>query len=207
MAEMLETATILNSATSKSLIIIDELGRGTSTYDGFGLAWAISEHICNEIGAFCLFATHFHELTQLEEQISSVKNFHVVAHADEEGKALTLLYEVKPGPSDQSFGIHVAKLAEFPEEVIQIAKAKAAELENFDSARSNEDAMDIDGFPPEEIAQAQKVIRDSLAEFSKEPVDKWTQQQAEAYQAQMRSKLANVKNGYLQKLIADVASS
>ncbi|KAJ2121086.1 MSH2 protein [Coemansia sp. RSA 720] len=177
MAEMLETASILKTATDQSLVIIDELGRGTSTYDGFGLAWAISEHIVKEIKCKCLFATHFHELTELEAIYPSVDNRHVMARITSTGTAaagrrdLTLLYKIGSGVCDQSFGIHVAELANFPESIVRLAKRKVEELEDFGSSKLPETEMDVDNaeFPKELMARGSKLIERFLSEFTNTP--------------------------------------
>lgn len=130
MVEMLETARILNTATSRSLVILDEIGRGTSTYDGLSLAWAITEHLHEQIGARTLFATHYHELTQLSETLPRVANWNVsVKEWDEE---VVFLHRIVRGGADKSYGIHVARLAGVPTAVTERAKDVLAQLEASD---------------------------------------------------------------------------
>lgn len=215
MAEMLETAAILKAATPSSLVIIDELGRGTSTYDGFGLAWAISEHIVNEIRAPCLFATHFHELTALKGP-SGVANFHVEALIDQASRKLTMLYQIKPGACDQSFGIHCAEFARFPEDVLKIARAKAEELEDFSKDGAEHAVADIDG-PDAKRARTDGVSNDTargvvrarrfLADFAAIPLSRMTPADAVARARQLKSELDAdaTTSPWLAELIANAA--
>ncbi|MFH0847101.1 MAG: DNA mismatch repair protein MutS [Chloroflexota bacterium] len=133
MVEMVETANILNNATVKSLIILDEIGRGTSTYDGLSIARAVSEYIHNRIGAKTIFATHYHEMVELATYLPRVRNFNVAVA--EEGGRVIFLRQVKPGGVDKSYGIHVGKLAGLPRAVVHRAEEVLDEFEG-DSGRA-----------------------------------------------------------------------
>jgi DNA mismatch repair protein MutS len=128
MVEMTETAAILHTATARSLILLDEVGRGTSTYDGLAIAWAAVEYLHARVRAKTLFATHYFELTELAEQLTGVKNFHV--SVKETGGGIVFLRRVEPGAADRSYGIEVAKLAGLPNEVILRAREVLAEHEH-----------------------------------------------------------------------------
>ncbi len=130
MVEMLETANILNNATSKSLVILDEIGRGTSTYDGISIALSVAEYIIEVIGAKTLFATHYLELTKLEEERKGVKNLQVAVQENEDG--IVFLHKILPGMADKSYGIHVASLAGLPKSVITSAQNH---LKNFERGK------------------------------------------------------------------------
>lgn len=131
MVEMLEAKHALTRATDKSLILLDEIGRGTSTYDGMALAQAIVEHIHNHIHAKTMFSTHYHELTALDEQLNHLKNVHV--RAEEYEGRVVFLHQIQDGAADQSYGIHVAQLAELPEGLIYRANEILAQLEGSSS--------------------------------------------------------------------------
>ncbi|ESL12018.1 DNA mismatch repair protein MSH2 [Trypanosoma rangeli SC58] len=164
MVEMLESAAILTAATRDSLAIVDEIGRGTSTYDGFGLAWAIAQEVAVNARSALLFSTHFHEMTQLAELHSNVRNVHFGADVNTVEGTLRFSYRLEPGPCGRSYGLYVAQLANLPEEVVQSAKCKAAELETFEQDEGQKRAHTLlSSASPEvseRVAYYAKCIRD-----------------------------------------------
>ncbi|MDQ0253628.1 DNA mismatch repair protein MutS [Evansella vedderi] len=161
MVEMLETKNAVTRATKNSLILLDEIGRGTSTYDGMALAQSIMEYIHNEIGAKTLFSTHYHELTTLEEQLPLLKNVHVSA-VEEDGKVV-FLHKVIDGAADRSYGIYVAELADLPQQLISRAKTI---LHYFEQGTHREDhsSRNIDS-AHQEIVQAREEVAPSITEM------------------------------------------
>ena len=127
MVEMNETAAIIHGATPQSLVLLDEIGRGTSTYDGVSIAWAVTEHLHDRIGAKAIFATHYHELTRLGDLLAGVKNLNVAVR--ESGESIVFLRRLEEGGADRSYGIQVARLAGFPPHLIARAMELLAELE------------------------------------------------------------------------------
>jgi len=150
MVEMQELSNILHSATEASLVILDEVGRGTATFDGISIAWAATEYIANEVGAKTLFATHYHELTALGDSLPGVENVHVAA--DESDGDVTFLRTVRDGPTDRSYGVHVADLAGVPEPVVDRSRAvldrlredKAIEVQGGSSGGTTQAVFDLD---------------------------------------------------------------
>ena len=180
MVEMTETATILNNATEQSLVLMDEIGRGTSTFDGLSLAWAAAHYMGEKIGAFTLFATHYFELTALATELPHCDNVHL--DATEHGGQLVFLHSVRPGPANQSYGLQVASLAGVPREVIRRARSYLETLESqralqaegpqaqldfsrppqdeVDALRQAVDAIDPDALSPREALEALYKLKD-----------------------------------------------
>ncbi|HEU5049321.1 MAG TPA: DNA mismatch repair protein MutS [Gemmatimonadales bacterium] len=127
MVEMSETSAILHSATARSLVLLDEIGRGTSTYDGVAIAWAVTEHLHDRVGCKTMFATHYHELMQLPERLAHARNYNVAVR--ESGDTVVFLHRLEPGGTDRSYGIHVAQLAGLPDEVVRRAREVLGTLE------------------------------------------------------------------------------
>ncbi|CAF91023.1 unnamed protein product, partial [Tetraodon nigroviridis] len=190
------------SASAASLIIIDELGRGTSTYDGFGLAWAISQHVASRIGCFCLFATHFHELTALAAQQPAVHNLHVTALTSQD--ALTMLYRVRPGVCDQSFGIHVAEMAGFPPAVVAMAKEKAEELEEFQEPAGETEQEDGPQAKRRRRDKqlGEKLIQDFLDQARALPVSTMSDDEVKAELRRLKQELVAKGNEYISDILA-----
>jgi DNA mismatch repair protein MutS len=169
MVEMTETAVILNTATSRSLIVLDEIGRGTSTYDGLALAWAVLEHIHENIRAKTLFATHYHELTELEQQFDGIRNLHV--SVKEAGDQILFLRKVEPGAADRSYGIEVARLAALPLSVIDRAQQILALHERTEHKMTEEltprpsGPMQIQLFEPVNYEIADRIRRINVDEL------------------------------------------
>lgn len=146
MVEMTETANILNNATENSLVLMDEIGRGTSTYDGLSLAWACVEYLAKEIRALTLFATHYFEITELPDTLEAVKNIHL--DATEHNDEVVFLHNIQTGPASKSYGLQVAKLAGIPNKVLGQAKAQLKRLESQDQGLPQPQAA------PRSVAQA-----------------------------------------------------
>jgi DNA mismatch repair protein MutS len=151
LVEMDELARILQSAAPRSLVLLDEIGRGTSTFDGLALAWAAVEHLHDQLKAFTLFATHYFELTQLPSHLPAARNLHVAA--EEEQDSLVFYHQVLPGPASKAYGLEVARLAGIPSQVLRRASAVFAGLEsqrNGGSEHVLEDllAQDLDRLSP-----------------------------------------------------------
>jgi DNA mismatch repair protein MutS len=128
MVEMTETANILNNASEKSLVLMDEIGRGTSTYDGLSLAWACAQSLASKLNSYTLFATHYFELTSLQDSFDTIQNVHL--NAVEHDEQIRFMHQVQQGPASKSYGLQVAKLAGVPKSVLSIAQAKLKQLES-----------------------------------------------------------------------------
>ena len=161
---MSEMANILNNATARSLLIIDEIGRGTSTFDGLSIAWAVLEYISDKAkcGAKTLFATHYHELTELEGKLDGVKNYRITVK--EYGDNIIFLRKIVRGGADKSFGIQVAKLAGLPNALVERAKAILAEIEASDINNAASRVSDERG--PEQIS----LLGDGESEFGAQDI-------------------------------------
>jgi DNA mismatch repair protein MutS len=162
MVEMAESARILNTATSASLVILDEIGRGTSTYDGVSLAWAMVEYLHDQIGCRTLFATHYHELTELEKALSGARNFNVSIHEWQD--TVVFLHKIVAGAANKSWGIHVAKLAGIPNWVQQRADQILSKLET----EQGPNGMSIDVATA--AGSSSRKIQLTLFEYSQHPL-------------------------------------
>ncbi|MDQ3604814.1 MAG: DNA mismatch repair protein MutS, partial [Gemmatimonadota bacterium] len=176
MVEMNETAAILHGATACSLVLLDEIGRGTSTWDGMSVATAVTEHLHDRLGAKTIFATHYHELTRLAERLPAVVNFSVAVR--EQGDDILFLRRLVAGGADRSYGVEVARLAGLPAEVVQRARALLRELENGDHVELRAPARHRRSAPEAQLALFQPPPHPALARLQGLEVDELTPLQA-----------------------------
>ncbi|NCA68213.1 MAG: DNA mismatch repair protein MutS, partial [Clostridia bacterium] len=196
MVEMIEVASIIHNATAKSLLILDEIGRGTSTYDGLSIAWSVMEYVSEVIKAKTLFATHYHELTELEGKLAGVKNYRVLVN--EHGESVVFLHRIARGGANKSFGIEVAALAGVPAAVTKRAKEIAKSLEMKDNKDTNGILVNSMGAKRHEqislfnsdssgVKEILKVLKDTV-------VDRCTPVQAMLILSDLTERAKNVKN-------------
>lgn len=193
MVEMSEVANILNNATSNSLLILDEIGRGTSTFDGLSIAWAVLEYIADKklIGARTLFATHYHELTELEGKVEGVKNYCV--SVKEEGEDIVFLRKIVPGSADHSYGVHVARLAGIPDSIIKRANDILEKLNECDLAQKGEEADEGDlYYTKPKSDNSAIIIKEICEELKKINVDKLSGSDAMKKLFEIKQKLAKL---------------
>jgi DNA mismatch repair protein MutS len=190
MVEMTETANIINNASARSLVVLDEVGRGTSTYDGLSLAWAVTEHVANKIKCRTLFATHYHELTELAQLFTNIKNCNVAVR--EWMDEVVFLHKILPGGTDKSYGIHVAKLAGIPKSIVERSKEILEELEaTFQKEASGEHlSRHKTKKPPHDILFVEK-HKSVLDKLSSTDVDNLTPMDAINLLNKIRSELDN----------------
>lgn len=179
MVEMLESQHAITNATANSLLLFDEIGRGTSTYDGMALAQSMMEYIHDKIGANTLFSTHYHELTALEQQLQRLQNVHVSA-TEKDGKVV-FLHKVRQGAADKSYGVHVAQLAEMPEDIIERARVLLQQFESKDSGQEvvasfedvpAEDGLQLSLFEEEKGNAGNKEESHSLTQAEQEVLER-----------------------------------
>lgn len=165
MVETLEMANVLNTATDRSLILVDELGRGTSTYDGMALASAVAEYIHDRIGARTLFTTHYHELAALEERLPFIRNYHV--GAAERGGELRFLYRLERGSVDRSYGLNVARMAGMPPDVLRRAGQLLREMQRQGAGQGNQ--MTLFGWDDTSAPLGSPAAAEGHADFAATP--------------------------------------
>jgi DNA mismatch repair protein MutS len=183
MVEMTEAANILNNASASSLVLMDEIGRGTSTFDGLSLAWACARELATQTRAMTLFATHYFELTQLAEANDALINVHL--DAIEHGDKIVFMHQVKPGPASQSYGLQVARLAGIPEPIIQQARQKLVELEQ----QSLQQHPQFDLFSASQVEMAEPFTHSIIDELTALDVDSLSARDALDYLYHLKEKL------------------